>query len=552
MKKRYLALIAIVLLAGALRFYKLGDVPTGFHRDEAFLGYNAYSILKTGKDMSGNPYPLHLQSFLYSPAGYSYTSIPFIALFGLNEYSVRFASALFGTFSVFILFILVRQLFPKMIPAALFASGLLALSPWHINLSRTATENTVALFFVLLGMYLYLLWVRSNNLKFLIISCISFFLTLFIYQAPRVFVPLLLLLLPAVYWRKLTGHGKTLALTTGVVTMLLVAVIFLSPTRSLRAQTVSIFGNQNTQLVLNEQLTEDSVSGMNGLLPRLFHNKLLGYLSVFAENYFSHWTYQFLFTDKGLPDRYRVPGAGLLYPVELPLLLLGIWFLLRNNKRTGLLMLGWAVIGPIGSALAFDDVPNLQRTLLAYPALAILSSYGAYQLFILLRKHWIIRLLVYSLIGLLFLNVSQYLHVYYIHQLVHRPWYRQEGYKKLVSRVRELAPSYKKMIITNHESSPGIYFLFYNKIDPSYFHSVIYGKNLRDFDRVNFDSYEFPEDPCPLKTTDPKTNRDVPTAEFGVLYVNFSTCEIPVRGANVVNEIHRGDGSVVFRLFEKK
>src|SRR5579859_3616347 len=96
MKKYIVVLILIFLLGSFLRFYQLGSIPAGFHRDEAYLGYNAYSILKTGRDMTGHFLPLHLESFLYSPAGYSYFSIPFIALFGLSPFSVRFAAALFG------------------------------------------------------------------------------------------------------------------------------------------------------------------------------------------------------------------------------------------------------------------------------------------------------------------------------------------------------------------------------------------------------------------------------------------------------------------------
>ena len=94
--------ILIILVGVILRFYRLGEVPRGFHRDEAFLGYNGYSILQTGKDMSGNRLPLHLESFIYSPAGYSYFSIPFIKIFGLNEFSTRAASAFFGTLTVLV------------------------------------------------------------------------------------------------------------------------------------------------------------------------------------------------------------------------------------------------------------------------------------------------------------------------------------------------------------------------------------------------------------------------------------------------------------------
>src|SRR6266568_6902142 len=100
MKKTSLLLFLIFLLGTALRFYQLGIVPFGFHRDEAFLGYNAFSIFKTGRDITGNVLPMHLQSFLYSPAGYSYFSILFIVLLGLSEFSVRFASAFFGSLTI--------------------------------------------------------------------------------------------------------------------------------------------------------------------------------------------------------------------------------------------------------------------------------------------------------------------------------------------------------------------------------------------------------------------------------------------------------------------
>src|SRR5574341_2097623 len=109
--KSLILLILIVLIAAILRFYRLGEVPIGVHRDEAFLGYNAYSILKTGKDMNNIRLPLHLKSFLYSPAGYSYATIPFIALFGLNAFSIRFASALFGALTILLTYFLVGQLF---------------------------------------------------------------------------------------------------------------------------------------------------------------------------------------------------------------------------------------------------------------------------------------------------------------------------------------------------------------------------------------------------------------------------------------------------------
>jgi len=57
------ALLAIVVLAAWLRISRLGDLPAGFYCDEAGLGYNAYSLLKTGRDENGTHWPLYIWSF---------------------------------------------------------------------------------------------------------------------------------------------------------------------------------------------------------------------------------------------------------------------------------------------------------------------------------------------------------------------------------------------------------------------------------------------------------------------------------------------------------
>ena len=151
--------------------------------------------------MNGIALPLHLKSFLYSPAGYSYASIPFIAAFGLNAFSVRFASALFGTLTILLTYFLVRELFKSSRLTSyisLLTSLLLAVSPWHLNLSRTATENTLAVFFITLGTLLYLLWHRNQRFIMLLASFVSFAISS-LSTRPRgmflpLFIPVLLLL----------------------------------------------------------------------------------------------------------------------------------------------------------------------------------------------------------------------------------------------------------------------------------------------------------------------------------------------------------------------
>ena len=100
-------LILIILLAAVLRFYKLGQVPSGFVNDEAAFGYNAYSLLKTGKDEFGKAWPIIFRSFGEGKLPvYVYLTVPSVAIFGLNEFAVRLPSALFGVLTVFMLYLL--------------------------------------------------------------------------------------------------------------------------------------------------------------------------------------------------------------------------------------------------------------------------------------------------------------------------------------------------------------------------------------------------------------------------------------------------------------
>ena len=89
MKKAFL--IVIFLLAFTLRFWQLGQNPPSLDWDEASLGYNAYSLFKTGADEYGNKWPLAIRSFGdYKPPLYTYLTIPSVAIFGLNEFAIRF------------------------------------------------------------------------------------------------------------------------------------------------------------------------------------------------------------------------------------------------------------------------------------------------------------------------------------------------------------------------------------------------------------------------------------------------------------------------------
>lgn len=553
----FILLTFVFLLAIVVRFYQLGSVPVGFHRDEASLGYNAYSILKTGRDIAGHFLPVHLQSFLYSPAGYSYLSIPFIFLFGLNEFAVRFASAFFGSVTVLIVYFLTTYLFKENKlnkSLGILSSFLFAISPWHINLSRVATENVIVVFFISVGVLLYFIWLRKKNDYLIVLAFVFFVLSLATYQAPRAFLPLFIPFLLFLFRPKL--NAKNLILVVGMFILTIIFPIFFvlsSPKLSQRIHMLSILQFPQTQLVLDEQIREDGVNGGSPLQTRIFHNKVINYSSTFLVNYFQHFSYDFLFTDYGLPDRYRVPQMGLLYLFELPLLIFGIWKLFSADKKLGFFLVGWILLAPVGSAFTFDDVPNLQRTLIVFPALSIIEGFGALQFLKLLQERSVFKFafpIVLVVVGYSFLY---YLHQYYVHQIYHRPWFRQEGYKTLVRDINQMGSQYKKVIITDEESDPAIFFLFYNKYDPSLIQAEL-RRNMSDtFGKIPIRNYEFVNLKCPLYeiySTNPLNNKLKVTLveKKDTLYVDHGDCKITSTDARVIKDIRRSDDTVVFKI----
>src|SRR3989344_3591978 len=107
-------LVVILVLAAVLRLWQLGEYPIHLTNDEAAIGYNAYSILKTGRDEHGELLPIVFKSFGdWKPGLYIYTTVPSVFLFGLTEFAVRLPSALAGILAVYLVYLLTSKLFNK-------------------------------------------------------------------------------------------------------------------------------------------------------------------------------------------------------------------------------------------------------------------------------------------------------------------------------------------------------------------------------------------------------------------------------------------------------
>jgi len=452
-------LLVIIALASLLRLYKLDSYPVSISWDEAAIGYNAYSIAQTGRDEYNRKFPLLFQSFNdYKLPGYIYLDAALIKIFGLSDFTTRLPSALMGILAVPLIYLLTKKLFDQNL--ALVAAAFLAISPWHLQFSRAAFEANVSLTLVLAGIVL-LLYPLKNRLA-AAISPPILFLSLYFYYSPRIFIPFILVAFFLIFRKEVLKNLKIFII--GFLGAIIISAPIVSKIISTegqkRVKEVSIFANPSlSKTYAQARLKEDLP------LESIFLNQRIPYIVEILKNYASHFSPKFLFFADDPNPRHRTPYHGNLYLFEVATILLGFWLLvkLKDSKSTKLLF-AWLLAAPISAAAAVDTPHSLRALLMLIP-LVITSAIGANE--ILKKRRFAPILLVAAF--LFFLN---YLIGYYsvYPQRDSLSW--AYGYRQLYSKLNELEASTDSIIVTGHYWKPYIFYLYYNKIDPSYYQNV--------------------------------------------------------------------------------
>ncbi len=487
MVRKYLLLICVVVLAAFLRFFQVGQNPVSLTWDEVAWGYNAYSLGIDGKDEFGRFLPLdYLESFGdFKPPLYAYLDVIPIKIFGLNEFAVRFPSALFGVFTVIAAYFLTKVIFPsgderfrfrffnskQYIDMPIIVSLILAVSPWHINLSRAAFEANVSTFFIVSGVLFFLLWKKKQQWYFLSFSTSALALSFYIFNTARVVSPLLFVLLAIISLRQFWKDKKQVAISVIVgIGILFPLLHFLStPQARLRYQEVNIFSDVGIVERANTYIANDG----NTVVSKIIHNRRWGYTIEFLRHYFDHFHPSFLFIRGDGNPKFSTQDVGSLYLWDLPFFIIGILFLFRYRPGYWWLIPVWLLIGIIPAATA-RETPHALRIETTIPTFQILIAFG-----ITIFLGWIIAIknnrkkgiILILVIGLFFLQILYYLHGYYIHYPREYSGEWQYGYKEAISYVQNAEKNYDAVYFTDELGRPHIYYAFYAKLLPSFYRS---------------------------------------------------------------------------------
>jgi len=450
MTKLQVSILSVVLVLTALfRFGGLGNISTGIHADEVSQAYNAYSLLKTGKDMYGKTFPvLFRANGSYQPPVYTYlTTIP-VAIFGNTILAARFISALAG-FSLIIVSFLLIYLFgigkkQERIKQALFASLVLAISPWAVHFSRLAVEGNLVVVFFVLGLLTIMLSLKKRGL--FLVACLVFALTTHIYYTERVTAGLFLVLFTYFFRSYYAKRKKEIVIGFAIFAVVLIPHLLIARTGAL------------TKRLSQVGYINDVKAREGNIVSRV--NFISG---QFADHYISYFSPKNLFFDPGQSLGRTSSDLSVFFPWFFIFAIAGVSYLMRNRKELFVKVLFLTVIiSPIPAGMTGDLFYPL-RVLTFLCSVTLVISYGFYYAW-----DWIkLRNLKFILFAGIFFYSTFYFYVSYFatSRYATSP---DLGYSYI--KLIEILPNYKdKKILVDFSPrswGAGIRFAYLLKVDP--------------------------------------------------------------------------------------
>lgn len=467
-------LLLIIILAAGLGFFRISQVPPALNWDEAAIGWNAKTIWEMHVDEFGTRWPISFRSFGdYKAPLYIYLTAPVVGIFGSHEISIRLVSILAGITSVGLMYVL----------GGATSAILLAVSPWHILLSRPALEANLALMFVLGGIWLFRLSLKKPFL--LILASFSFILSMYSYQSPKIFVPILVLGLLYIYRPRLKRAWIWLVIA-GIVSVAAIA-----------------------------PLIKDGLGagGRRFAMTSIFYQKEADLPLALVKNYFIHFSPKWLFWGEET-NRSQMRQTGMLLLVTFPALAAGLIYLWRRRKDNWLKALfWWLAVAPLPAAIGFD-VPHPIRSFQLLPPLILVTTLGLKHL-----GRW--RVWFWLAVAV---NAGFFLYHYFVTYPVEaaREW--QYGYKQVAAEAREHEDKVDKIIISSYYGQPYIFTYWYQDRKPQ---EVFWGGMIKYLFR-------------PVKLDG---DRLLPNT-----LIIGSPEDIPAGSDGIIKEIYFPDGSVAFRI----
>ncbi len=344
-----LAFGGIFALAIFLRIYRLDAIPPGIYVDETNGALDALYILE-GRVVS--PFAT---GWYGTPNGYLYYMAAIVRFLGANWYSLKLVSLLPAILTIPAVYLLARQMFGSL--AGLSAMLLMAVSRWHLEMSRWGWNETAPPLFQVLSFYFLYRGLRDRRALDYALCGLLLGLSQYTYLSSRLAV--LTLAVFVLYWLLSDPSGLASGFRRswqGLTIAFVVAVVAAAPILVTYVRDPFAFGNRVTEISVFREVQQQRsyaplIANISDML-RFFHQA-------------GDWQGKHNLPGEPMTD----PFTGLLFAIGVASAIVG-W---RDQRR--LLLLLWLVIGLAGSYLSsHTESPQAYRTLTALPAVVMLAA----------------------------------------------------------------------------------------------------------------------------------------------------------------------------------
>jgi hypothetical protein len=340
-KAYVVSLVIISLYILVTRLFGLDLIPGGLNQDEAAIGYDAWALANYGIDRNGFTFPILPMSWGSGAGGFIIYLGSFVfKVLPLTVMNLRLINGVIQVFTLLTFFLLLKKLFNK--ETALIGVTFLAISPWHILLSRWSLDANQVFSLILFGIYFYVLAIDANKKRYHLLGLCFFAMAMYSYGSGVIVTPLVLIGLYGLAWMKKQIHTKALFGYTAYLMLLTLPLMMF--------YFVNIFQWDSLVTPLFSIPRFNVLRSSSVIIPfdEFFFVKVL-------DNAVDYGRFLTLGRDDYLWN--QLPGFGVVYLFTFPLFLVGLWHVRYDSKS--LVFFIWFIVSSLFSLVLYQNINRM-------------------------------------------------------------------------------------------------------------------------------------------------------------------------------------------------
>ena len=346
--KKILPILGLLFISVLLIFTKFNQIPKNLALDEV-------EFTKLALSLKNKPYTPYSNYATGHTTVYFYIILLSFKIFGVNNFALRFPSAIFGIGGIILFYLCSREVFKNEI-TAIISTFILATSRWYFSFARFGFEATFLFSLELTSLFFLIKFLKIKKARYAYLSMFFSGLSFNSYAVGRIFflftLPIIILQAFRTYKNK-HQHLKIIfvSILTFLITITPLILTFTTEgTTDKRAQQEIFILNQKIDL-----------------------NKKINFLSRNVLKNFSMLYYR-----GDVNGRHNYPYKAALNPIIQVIFTLGLFLSLKKiNDRFNLLFLYFGFIAVVPTLLTYPwENPNMLRSYFILPTIVYLSGYA--------------------------------------------------------------------------------------------------------------------------------------------------------------------------------